>query len=313
MRSISLCIILLTLGVAVLQAQTPLNKTVTIRPSEVPLSFSEFVLRVEQQYSIRFFLNPEWVDHVYIEQPYTDMLLGRILEQLFTDLDITFYPLADYGIILVKNPAAAIARARLLEEATARKRNIQRLVIGQPADYRVGKKVRLSGKVTDDKNGVPVRNASVEALTANAGTTTSDLGQFELTLSAGTHVLSIRHNNYAEKILDLEIYTDGKAELALEEVPVMLEEVVITDQSIMNSSITTTTLKITDMKRAPVFLGEIDIVRQLQNQAGVTSVGEVAGGFNVRGGSADQNLVLYDGMPVFNSSAFLLPPKKRLP
>lgn len=139
------------------------------------------------------------------------------------------------------------------------------------------------GKVSDDKTGLPVRNASVEALTANTGTSTSDLGQFELTLPAGTHVLSIRHSNYAEKILDLEIYTNGTAELILEEVPVMLEEVVITDQSVMNSSITTTSLRVTDLKRAPVFLGEIDIVRQLQNQAGVTSVGEVAGGFNVRG------------------------------
>ncbi len=290
------------LSVPALKAQTPLHKTITIGPSELPLSFADFVLKVEQQNNIRFFFNPEWVAHIYIEQPYTAMPLGRILEQLFSDLDINFFPLADYGIILVKNPAAAIARARLLEDATARKRNIQRLVIGKAADFRVGKKVQLQGKVTDDKTGLPVRNASVEVLTAQTGTSTSDLGQFELTLPSGTHVLSIRHNNYAEKILDLEIYSNGKAELVLEEVPVVLEEVVITDQSVMNLSITTTSLKVADMKRAPVFLGEIDIVRQLQNQAGVTSVGEVAGGFNVRGGSADQNLVLFDGMPVFNAS-----------
>lgn len=302
MRSLYPYIILIMSGVSALQAQTPLSQPTTIRPSELPLSFSDFILKVEQQNNIRFFFNPDWVAHIYLDQPYTDMPLSRILEQVLSDLDIGFFPLADYGIILVKNPAAAIMRARLLEDAAARKRNIQRLVIGQISDYRVGKKVQLQGKVTDDKTGLPVRNASVEALTAQTGTTTSDLGQFDLTLPAGTHVLSIRHNNYAEKILDLEIYTNGRAELILEEVPVMLDEVVVTDQSVMNSSITTTTLKVTDLRRAPVFLGEIDIVRQLQNQAGVTSVGEVAGGFNVRGGSADQNLILYDGLPVFNTS-----------
>lgn len=302
MRYLFFCVFILLVGTEIVHAQNPLNRVVSIRPAELPLSFSDFVLRVEKQNGIKFFFNPEWVAHIYIEEPYDNMPVNRILDQILSGLDINYYPLADYGIILVKNPAAAITRAKLLEEAAARKRNIQRLVIGQAADYRVGKKVILQGRLTDDKTGLPVRSASVEALTANTGTTTSEQGNFELMLSAGTHVLSIRHSNYAEKILDLEIYSNGMVELAMDEVPIVLDEVVITDQSVINSSITTTTLQVSDMKRAPVFLGEVDIIRQLQNQAGVTSVGELAGGFNVRGGSPDQNLILYDGLPVFNAS-----------
>ncbi|MCS6973188.1 MAG: TonB-dependent receptor [Cyclobacteriaceae bacterium] len=289
-------------GVLVVYAQMPFNQAITIRPNELPLSFSDFVIKAEQEGKIKFFYNPDWVVHLYIEQPYENMPVGRILEQILTDSDIRYFPLADYGIILVKDPTIAMVRAKLLEEATARKRSVQRVVIGNPVEYRTGKKVQLEGRLTDDKTGFPVKNATIEVLTAQTGTSTSEQGQFTLTLTAGTHVLSVRHNNYAEKVLDLEIYSNGKVDFVLEEVPVMLDEVVVTDQAVVNSSLTTTTLKVTDLKRSPVFLGEVDIVRQLQNQPGVTSVGEVAGGFNVRGGGPDQNLILYDGIQVFNTT-----------
>lgn len=56
------------------------------------------------------------------------------------------------------------------------------------------------------------------------------------------------------------------------------------------------------LKLAPALMGEVDIIKQIQNLPGVTTVGEAATGFNVRGGSVDQNLILYDGLPVGNSS-----------
>src|SRR6185369_645675 len=61
-------------------------------------------------------------------------------------------------------------------------------------------------------------------------------------------------------------------------------------------------IKMTQLKKLPVFLGEIDILKQIQILPGVTSVGEMSSGFNVRGGGADQNLVLYDGVQIFNNA-----------
>src|SRR5258708_32683459 len=57
-----------------------------------------------------------------------------------------------------------------------------------------------------------------------------------------------------------------------------------------------------ELKRMPTFLWEVDGNKQREVCGGVTSVGEVSSGFNVRGGGVDQNLVLYDGLPVFNNS-----------
>jgi hypothetical protein len=59
------------------------------------------------------------------------------------------------------------------------------------------------------------------------------------------------------------------------------------------------------IKRAPLLFGEADIIKALVLQPGVTTTGEGAGGYNVRGGNADQNLVLLDGAPLFNTSHLL--------
>src|SRR5258708_38588482 len=85
----------------------------------------------------------------------------------------------------------------------------------------------------------------------------------------------------------------------------LLEGVVIQQQEARestNSRIGQTRLTMREVKRAPALLGEADLIKQVRLLPGVTTVGEAATGFNVRGGSVDQNLILYDGMPVFNSS-----------
>ena len=79
----------------------------------------------------------------------------------------------------------------------------------------------------------------------------------------------------------------------------------VTDQNkrdVLNNNLGLTQLSIATVKKAPAMLGEADLVKQIQTLPGVTTVGEAASGFNVRGGSVDQNLILYDGLPLFNSS-----------
>jgi hypothetical protein len=118
-------------------------------------------------------------------------------------------------------------------------------------------------------------------------------------------VLNFNSINYDPKVIDLAAYDDAEVNVALEEMPILLKEVVIQDQAnrdISISRIGLTQLSVADIKFTPALLGEVDLVRQVQTLPGVTTVGEGATGFNVRGGSVDQNLILYDGMPVFNSS-----------
>jgi hypothetical protein len=124
-------------------------------------------------------------------------------------------------------------------------------------------------------------------------------------MPAGSHVIRFNFVNYEEKVVDLEIYSNGTHDLKLEETPLVLEEIIVQDRTmrdIQTSSIGVTQISIKEIKRAPALLGEVDLIKQIQTLPGVTTTGEAASGFNVRGGSADQNLIMYDGLPVFNSS-----------
>jgi hypothetical protein len=110
---------------------------------------------------------------------------------------------------------------------------------------------------------------------------------------------------FEEKLVEIEVFADGAVTLEMEEIPMMMDEIVIRAteaEKINHAEIGLTELSVKELKRAPALLGETDIIKQIQLLPGVTSVGEAASGFNVRGGSVDQNLVLYDDMPVFNSS-----------
>jgi hypothetical protein len=147
--------------------------------------------------------------------------------------------------------------------------------------------------------------ASIVTTDNKSGTVTKSDGSFELPLSPGLHLISINYINFEEKMVDLEIYTNGVSVIELEETPTLLDEVVIQDRTaseITTSGIGQTQLSVKEIKRAPALLGEVDLIKQVQITPGVTTTGEAASGFNVRGGSVDQNLILYDGLPVFNSS-----------
>ncbi|MFN3840992.1 MAG: TonB-dependent receptor [Cyclobacteriaceae bacterium] len=296
-------LIIILVGLASpLWGQQQFTHPVTLTQAEVPVSFIRFMDKVEQETGVKFFYEPIWVEYLTINSAYTNLPLSRILDQVLEGSDITYTALGDYGIILVKDPTREIERQRLLTKAVAERKKVEQLLLGDPADYHPDKKLILRGVVTDEKTSSPVRQATVMVLNAQRGTTTNEQGAYELTLEPGNHLVSFSHANYSEKIIDLRMYASGRLNMILEEVPIMLEEVIVTDQAIVSSTIGQATLRVSNMKRAPVFLGEVDLVKQVQTQAGVTTVGELAAGFNVRGGGTDQNLVLYDGLPVFNTS-----------
>jgi outer membrane receptor protein involved in Fe transport len=96
--------------------------------------------------------------------------------------------------------------------------------------------------------------------------------------------------------LDLELKDEGK----------QLQEVVVSakgeDDNVKNIEMSVNQIDVKTLKRIPALLGEVDVIRSIQLLPGVSTVGEGATGFNVRGGSIDQNLVLLDEAPVYNSS-----------
>lgn len=265
---------------------------------------SSYFEEIERDHPVRFFYLPEWIANTKIEQSYKDKTLEYFLDDIFRGTSIEYQLVSDYGIVLIKDPSQSILRDRLLTTATRERKQIQAIVIGDPVAGQVSE-VTLNGIITDNKNQVPLVGASVIVQDLDLGVTTNANGSYTLKIPSGEHILNVRYFNYEEKVYDVQIYEDGNIDVALEETPTLLEEVVVTDKAfsnVMGNRGGQATIKLAEIKRMPSFMGQVDLIRQIQTLPGVTSVGEVATGFNVRGGGVDQNLVLYDGINVFNIS-----------
>ncbi|OKL41951.1 TonB-dependent receptor [Pontibacter flavimaris] len=164
----------------------------------------------------------------------------------------------------------------------------------------------VRGTVRDARTGEAIAGAAVLAAGTTTGTTTDANGAFALYLPAGSKTLVISYLGYERAIVRIS-GGNTKLNVPLVRSSVQLSEVGVVGQKPVHDNIRSvqggiTSLDINTIKSVPAFLGEVDVVKSIKLLPGVSSVGEAATGFNVRGGSVDQNLVLLDGVPLFNSS-----------
>ncbi len=164
----------------------------------------------------------------------------------------------------------------------------------------------INGYVRDASNGEALIGVSVRVTNNNSGTVTNTYGYYNLQLAAGEYTIVASYIGYQNVEKEVELSQNTTLSFELSESTSELEEVVITDSrpddNISRTSMGVNKLDIKAIQSMPALLGEVDVVRSIQLLPGVSTVGEGATGFNVRGGGIDQNLILLDEAPVFNSS-----------
>ena len=171
-------------------------------------------------------------------------------------------------------------------------------------------KATISGIIKDVKTGETILGATVYFKNTNIGTTTNNYGFYSMTVPKGNYNLTVSYLGYntiekkifltENKTLNLEI---APIETALEEIIIVAEESERTNIKKPQASVTK--LKASTIKKIPVIFGEVDVIKSIQMLPGVTNNGEGSSGFNVRGGAADQNLVLLDEAIIYNTSHLL--------
>jgi len=170
-------------------------------------------------------------------------------------------------------------------------------------------KYTVSGTITNKANGETVIGASVRA-DGTTGTATNTYGFYSLTLPKGTHELSISAVGQKTKTIMVDLAADQKLDIALEDNTQELQTVTIVaaprgGRDLHGTQMGVEKLSIKEIKDIPVLLGERDVVKTLQLLPGIQSAGEGSGGFYVRGGAVDQNLLLLDEATVYNASHLL--------
>jgi hypothetical protein len=255
---------------------------------------------VEEE-NIRFFYLPEWFDNVKLERSYSDENLSNVLNDVLRGSDISYKSLFGYDIIFYKHPEKEIQRQHVLEAAQENNIPIIERTLGDKGRW-PSKKILHVAISTRDQSNNPVGNVYVKVSGGDIVQVTNESGVASFALPPGEYALNIESVNFEHILLKAGLYAEGTIQVVLEEMPVKLQEIEVTDQMITQKRISQTSIRMTDVKRAPSFLGMGDIIKQIQNLTGVSTVSEASSGFNVRGGSADQNLVLFDGVPIFNTS-----------
>jgi len=164
----------------------------------------------------------------------------------------------------------------------------------------------ISGYVRDVENGETLIGSFIFLSENGASTVTNEYGFYSITVDQGTYTLNATYLGYKDNIQSINLDQNRTINLELTPDANTLEEVVVTaeevDRNVRSLEMSVNKLDIKTLQKMPTLLGETEILRGIQLLPGVTSVGEGAAGFNVRGGSIDQNLVLLDEAPVYNSS-----------
>lgn len=167
-------------------------------------------------------------------------------------------------------------------------------------------KATISGYIKDAKNGESLIGATISKQGSNIGASANEYGFFSLTLPKGEHVIAVSLIGYSTFTFVANLDKSITKNFELSEEGKDLEEVVITgeaeDKNVKSVEMSVAKLDIKQINKIPALLGEVDVIRAIQLLPGVTTVGEGASGFNVRGGNIDQNLILLDEAPVYNSS-----------
>jgi hypothetical protein len=164
----------------------------------------------------------------------------------------------------------------------------------------------LSGIITDASSNETLIGANIIIPSLQTGTISNEYGFYSITLDKGSYDFQISYLGYTSIVQTIDLNQNQAINFKLSTESQSLDEIVITEDveklNIRKPQMSLNSLSISTIKKIPMVLGEVDLIKSITLLPGVTSAGEGASGFNVRGGAADQNLILLDEATIFNSS-----------
>jgi hypothetical protein len=259
-------------------------------------SLQEFFNAIEKEQHIRFYYKPEWIKSYVVNQEFKEMPLIQVLNLLFDRQQLNFRFFQNNSVIIF--PKGTDGKDLSKDEGP------QLLVIGDPLNEGRYSSAKIKGKVLDGKNNEPLTGAIIFHPQTGIGATTNSKGLYEIDLPTGDHTLQVSFMGYEVLNQKIKLIENGTVDFELFEESHNLEEVTVMGDDTKASKAQMSMIKVNSriMKELPVLMGEADVIKSVIMMPGVQSVGEMSSGFNVRGGNTDQNLILMDGAPVFNTS-----------
>lgn len=191
------------------------------------------------------------------------------------------------------------------ESGFAQKDEIVKFGNSNTAD--TSRRVILIGYVKSMNEGA-LPGSTVTIKGKNSGVVTNETGRYRIDLKPGAYTLIFQFVSMKSVEIPIEIYRNASMDVILEPLDINLDAVIVEaepDRNVNSLMTGVASLGIKDIATMPSFMGEIDVLKSLQTLPGVSSSGEGSGGFNVRGGKADQNLILLNQGQMYNATHVL--------
>jgi hypothetical protein len=167
-------------------------------------------------------------------------------------------------------------------------------------------KFTINGYIKDSGNGEELIGVNVYIPQLKAGTTTNAYGFYSLTVPQGQYEIQVSYIGYQVQTFTVDLNQDISRNIEMLSEATVMDEVVIEekaiDANVVDVQMSKNTVNMTQLRKLPALFGEVDIIKNIQMLPGVISAGEGTSAFFVRGGGADQNLILIDEAPVYDPS-----------
>ncbi len=284
------------------------------------MNFDEFVQKAEKLYKVKFFYKDEWIKDINPSISEGNYSLSDLLFMVLSKKSLFYYIDDNSNIILTSNFAIKDSDKPEskegmyvppsdygeMQEDEERSENIN-YDIGNPADRNIDKPATITGYITDRDTKLPFSGVTVYVLRESAGTISNQYGYYSIELPRKSHLLQFSFIGMKEKQINVNLYGSGELNVEMNSMLIPIKETVISaEKNVMfqRFEVGMEKINISSFKLLPSPMGEADIFKNVLMIPGVQSVGEGSAGFNVRGGSADQNLILLYGAPLYNASHF---------
>lgn len=293
------------------------------------IKFPQFVKQVEAGTIYHFYYDESAVDSFTVNIKLVDQTLPEALQKIFYNTNLQYSIDGLNHVFITKNKIlqttlgatffnpgkdTSSTESEALQSEDVKKEKTK-IAFTENKLFEIGSKSAakksnaiLTGFVRDIKNGEALPGGSLYIDSVFTGVVTDQFGYYSLTVKPGIHTMEVNSLGMKEALRHLIVYNDGKLNIEMKDEIPRLKNVIVTAEkrsNIRSTQMGIDRLSVKTIKDVPVVFGEADILRVVLTLPGVSSVGEASTGFNVRGGSADQNLILFDGATVYNPSHLL--------
>ncbi len=292
------------------------------------LLLKEFIQLLERDYQLRFYYNPAWIeDSSSINVNYENVELLSGIKDYFEQFGFSIYE--DLPLIYIARdeiPKMNFARDFYESLSSGTPDNLEvtdtimeelakegftgsvfeMVQFGNPSPDLSGNKFYIMGIVLDATTGQSIIGATIQIAGSSTGAVTDINGNYSLVIPSGQNEIIYRAVGKKTARRMVTAYENGNLDISLVDDYNLIDQVTVTGQ--FNDKISRMDggerMNMRVLNKSIMILGETDILKGLMTLPGVQAASEVATGYNVRGGSTDQNLVLLDDAPIMNMSHF---------